>query len=84
VRQPTTAAASFAGFGEVDQLGMVNVALQLERLYAHPAVRYGIEERGVAVSGLFFDIATARVIEVTLDGIAEFDDAGSRVAAEPV
>ncbi|MFD0361225.1 SulP family inorganic anion transporter [Nocardia sp. GCM10030253] len=81
---PVADAAAFAGFGEVDQLGMVNVALQLERLYAHPAVRGGIEERGVAVSGLFFDIATARVIEVTVDGIAEFDDAGSRVAAEPV
>ncbi|MEV6427073.1 SulP family inorganic anion transporter [Nocardia sp. NPDC051463] len=81
---PVADAAAFAGFGEVDQLGMVNVALQLERLYAHPAVRSGIEERGVAVSGLFFDIATARVIEVTVGGIAEFDDAGSRVAAEPV
>ncbi|MFQ6397206.1 SulP family inorganic anion transporter [Nocardia sp. KC 131] len=81
---PVADAAAFAGFTEVDQLGMVNVALQLERLYAHPVVRYGIEERGVAVSGLFFDIATARVIEVTVDGIAEFDDAGSRVAAEPV
>ncbi|WP_328403300.1 SulP family inorganic anion transporter [Nocardia sp. NBC_00403] len=81
---PVAAAAALVGFGQVDQLGMVNVALQLERLYAHPAVRYGIEERGVAVSGLFFDIATARLIEVTVDGIAEFDDAGSRVAAEPV
>jgi carbonic anhydrase len=32
---------------------------------------------------LFFYIATARLTEVTVDGIAEFDDAGSRVAAEP-
>ncbi|MFD6159408.1 SulP family inorganic anion transporter [Nocardia sp. NPDC060256] len=81
---PVAEAAALAGFGEVDQLGMVNVALQLETLHAHPAVRQGIEERGVAVSGLFFDIATARVIEVTVDGIAEFDDEGRRVAAEPV
>jgi len=78
VGHPVAAAAAFAGFGEVDQLGMVNVALQLETLYAHLAVRRGIEERGVAVTGLFFDIATARMIEVSVDGIAEFDDAGGR------
>ncbi|MEV6137415.1 bifunctional SulP family inorganic anion transporter/carbonic anhydrase [Nocardia sp. NPDC051990] len=71
---PVADAAAFAGFGPVDQLGMVNVALQLERLHAHPVVRRGMEERGVAVSGLFFDLATARVIEVAMDGIAEFDD----------
>ncbi|WP_228001624.1 SulP family inorganic anion transporter [Nocardia australiensis] len=80
---PVADAAVFAGFGPVDQLGMVNVALQLERLYEHPVIRRGIEERGVAVSGLFFDLATARVIEVTVDGIAEFDDVGKRTA-EPV
>lgn len=45
-------AAAFAGFGEVDQLGMVNVALQLERLYAHPVVRYGIEDRGARCRGV--------------------------------
>ncbi|MFI9511307.1 SulP family inorganic anion transporter [Nocardia sp. NPDC052566] len=80
---PVAEAAAFAGFSEVDQLAMVNVAVQLETLHAHPAVCRGVEERGVAVSGLFFDIATARVIEVTADGIAEFDDAGHRAAAEP-
>ncbi|UGT66509.1 bifunctional SulP family inorganic anion transporter/carbonic anhydrase [Nocardia gipuzkoensis] len=81
---PVGEAAAVAGFGPVDQLGMVNVAVQLETLYAHPAVRRGVEERGVAVSGLFFDLATARVIEVMVDGIAEFDDEGRRIAAEPV
>ncbi|WP_216907032.1 SulP family inorganic anion transporter [Nocardia noduli] len=81
---PVAVAAALAGFGEVDQLGMVNVAVQLESLLAYPAVRRGVEERGVAVSGLFFDLATARVIEVTVDGIADFDDRGARVTAEPV
>ncbi|WP_040867736.1 SulP family inorganic anion transporter [Nocardia exalbida] len=81
---PVAAAAAVAGFGEVDQLGMVNVAVQLETLHAHPVVRRGIEERGVAVSGLFFDLATARVIEVMVDGIAEFGDRERRIAAEPV
>jgi carbonic anhydrase len=93
---PVADAAASAGFDAVDQLGMVNVAVQLETLYAHPAVRRGMQERGVTVSGLFFDIATARVIEVSVNGIAEFndemtvediaelDDAVSHVAAEPV
>ncbi|MGW4717350.1 SulP family inorganic anion transporter [Nocardia sp. NPDC004260] len=81
---PVAAAAAVAGFGPVDQLGMVNVAVQLETLHAHPVVRRGIEERGVAVSGLFFDLATARVIEVMADGIAEFGDERRGIAAEPV
>ncbi|MEU6828208.1 bifunctional SulP family inorganic anion transporter/carbonic anhydrase [Nocardia beijingensis] len=81
---PVAAAAAVAGFGPVDQLAMVNVAVQLETLHAHPVVRRGIEERGVAVSGLFFDLATARVIEIMADGIAEFGDERGRIAAEPV
>ncbi|MEV0509829.1 bifunctional SulP family inorganic anion transporter/carbonic anhydrase [Nocardia tengchongensis] len=76
---PVGIAAAAAGFGLVDQLGMVNVAVQLETLYAHPVVRRGVQERGVVLSGLFFDIATARVVEVTVDGIAEIDGFG-RVA----
>ncbi|MCU1640751.1 MAG: putative sulfate transporter YvdB [Nocardia sp.] len=76
---PVALAAAAAGFGPVDQLGMVNVAVQLETLYAHPVVRRGVVERGVVLSGLFFDIATARVIEVTVDGIAEIGDMGSRL-----
>ncbi|APA97929.1 SulP family inorganic anion transporter [Nocardia seriolae] len=76
---PVATAARAAGFGPIDQLGMVNVAVQLETLYAHPVVRRGVEERGVVLSGLFFDIATARVVEVTVDGIGEIDGVG-RVA----
>ncbi|BDT98825.1 bifunctional SulP family inorganic anion transporter/carbonic anhydrase [Nocardia sputorum] len=79
---PVAAAAAVAGFGPVDQLGMVNVAVQLETLHAHPVVRRGVEERGVAVTGLFFDLATARVIEVMVDGIAEFGDEGRLIAVE--
>ncbi|MEU6585724.1 bifunctional SulP family inorganic anion transporter/carbonic anhydrase [Nocardia sp. NPDC046763] len=73
---PVAVAAVAAGFGPVDQLGMVNVAVQLETLSAHPVVRRGVQERGVVLSGLFFDIATARVVEVTVDGIAEIDHVG--------
>lgn len=81
---PVGLAAAAAGFGEVDQLSMVNIAVQLEHLQRHPAVRRAIEERGLTVSGLFFDIATARVIQVGVDGLAHFDEAGNRVAAELV
>ncbi|WP_067859725.1 SulP family inorganic anion transporter [Nocardia shimofusensis] len=67
---PVAEAARAAGYGEIDQLSMVNVAVQLATLHRHPAVRRAVAERGVTVSGLFFDIATARVIEVTAEGIA--------------
>lgn len=77
---PVALAARAAGFDEVDQLSMVNVAVQLETLHRHPAVRRAVAERGVAVSGLFFDIAGARVIEVTADSVRTLDDR----AEEPV
>ncbi|MEV0246383.1 bifunctional SulP family inorganic anion transporter/carbonic anhydrase [Nocardia sp. NPDC050712] len=71
---PVAIAAAAAGFGEIDQLSMVNVAVQLETLHRHPAVRAAIADRGVTVSGLFFDIATARVVEVTVDGLVRIED----------
>ncbi|WP_228001623.1 SulP family inorganic anion transporter [Nocardia australiensis] len=81
---PVAAAAQAAGFSAVDQLSMVNVAVQLETLLAHPAVRAAVAERGATVSGLFFDIAGARVIEITVDGIAHIDDTVRRPAPELV
>ncbi|MFC6012519.1 SulP family inorganic anion transporter [Nocardia lasii] len=78
---PVAAAAAAAGFDEVDQLSMVNVAVQLETLGRHPAVRRAITERGLVVSGLFFDIATSRVLEVGVDGIATIDDHPALVVA---
>lgn len=71
---PVARAAAEAGFNETDQLSMVNVAVQVETLLTHPIVRQAVIDRGITVSGLFFDIATARVLEVTADGIAEIDD----------
>ncbi|WP_278264143.1 bifunctional SulP family inorganic anion transporter/carbonic anhydrase [Nocardia sp. AG03] len=66
---PVAMAARAAGYGEVDQLSMVNVAVQLETLQRHPVVRRAIAERGVVVSGLFFDIANAQVVEVTAETV---------------
>ncbi|MCP2279117.1 SulP family inorganic anion transporter [Nocardia amikacinitolerans] len=81
---PVAEAARAAGYGEVDQLSMVNVALQLETLHRHPAVRRAVAERGVRVSGLFFDIGSARVVEVTVDGLAHIDDVDERPVPELV
>ncbi|MFE7800174.1 SulP family inorganic anion transporter [Nocardia sp. NPDC057440] len=81
---PVAAAAAAAGFGAVDQLSMVNVAVQLETLHRHPAVQAAIAQRGVTVSGLFFDIASARVIGITIDGLVEIDDAEQRSTPELV
>lgn len=69
-------AAEAAGFGPVEQLSMVNIAVQLENLHRHPSVRRAVEERGVTVSGLFFDIASARLIQVCVDGIAPIENDG--------
>ncbi|MCM6774609.1 bifunctional SulP family inorganic anion transporter/carbonic anhydrase [Nocardia sp. CDC159] len=78
---PVVRAAAAAGYDQVAQLAMVNVAVQLETLYGHPVVQQAITERGVKVSGLYFDIGTARVLEVTTDGIAEIVDAGEKAVA---
>ncbi|WP_280491073.1 hypothetical protein [Nocardia asiatica] len=56
----------------------------LETLYAHPAARRGIEERGGARSGLSFGPPTVRVIEVMVDGIGKFGHGGRRIVAEPL
>ncbi len=71
---PVAEAAAAAGYGAADQLSMVNIAVQLDTLRDHPVVARAVAERGVAVSGLFFDIGTARVLEVTTTGIAEITD----------
>ncbi|MQY21849.1 SulP family inorganic anion transporter [Nocardia macrotermitis] len=71
---PVAVAAAEAGYDETAQLSMVNVAVQLETLAAHPLVRRAVRERGLVVSGLYFDIATARVLSVTTTGISEIAD----------
>ncbi|MFF2551143.1 SulP family inorganic anion transporter [Nocardia sp. NPDC058058] len=74
-------AAAAAGFDRADQLAMVNVAVQLETLRNHPVVRDAMLRRGVAVSGLFFDIGTARVMQITANGLSEITDPDLSVLA---
>jgi len=69
-----------AGYSTVDQLAMVNVAVQLGKLHNHPHAGPALAGGQVQGTGLFYDIATARVLEVTPDGIADLDPAlGARL-----
>jgi carbonic anhydrase len=70
---PVQAAAADAGFNTVDQLAMVNVAVQLDRLQRHPGLQEALQTGRVHVAGLFYDIATARVLRVTPSGIGHLD-----------
>ena len=58
-------AAAEEGFGVVDQLSMVNVALQAQTLAAHPLVRARHLAGDLEVIGLFYDIGTAAALRVT-------------------
>jgi len=66
---PVGEAARQAGFSEVDQLGMVNVAIQLQNLERHPRVGPAVAAGKVHLAGVFYDLATARVIRITAEGI---------------
>ncbi|MGH3535309.1 MAG: carbonic anhydrase, partial [Pseudonocardiaceae bacterium] len=66
---PVGVAATAEGRDEVDRLAMVNVALQVETLRTHPAVRDAVAASRVQVAGLFLDLRTARLL--LLDSAAE-------------
>jgi carbonic anhydrase len=70
---PVQVAAEKAGYGAVDQLAMVNVAVQLERLQQHASLQDAVRSGDVHVTGLFYDIATARVLQITTTGISHLD-----------
>ncbi|SEC38156.1 SulP family inorganic anion transporter [Rhodococcus koreensis] len=70
---PVARAAAELGFDEVDQLGMVNVAVQVQTLGRHPLVGAAAAEGRVRVAGMFFDIPSARVLEITSTGVSYLD-----------
>lgn len=70
---PVARAAAELGFDEVDQLGMVNVAVQVQTLGRHPLVGEAVAEGRVRVAGMFFDIPSARVLEITSTGVSYLD-----------
>lgn len=61
---PVAQAAADAGFGPVDQLSMVNVALQVEALTRHPMIEERCRRGEVEVYGMFYDVANASVLRI--------------------
>ncbi|MCW1958449.1 MAG: carbonic anhydrase, partial [Mycobacterium sp.] len=66
---PARASATMCGFGPVDQLAIVNVAVQVERLTRHPLLGEALQAGRVRVVGAFFDIGAAHVYEIDEYGI---------------
>lgn len=56
-------------FSELDQLAIVNVAVQVERLNRHPLIAPLVAAGQLRVVGIFFDFATVHVHEVDQHGI---------------
>ena len=70
---PVAVAAEAEGYNQLDQLSMVNVAVQLRKLEEHPVTGPALASGQVQATGLFYDIPTARVVLVTLEGIEQLD-----------
>jgi carbonic anhydrase len=68
-RHPARASAQAGGFGEVDQLSVVNVAVQVERLAQHPILAPAMASGALQVVGIFFDMSTSHVYQVNQHGI---------------
>jgi carbonic anhydrase len=68
-RHPVARAAASAGFGPVDQLSMVNVALQVETLLRHPLVEKPYLRGELDVFGVFYDIPSATVLRIRATAI---------------
>ncbi|ASN21564.1 SulP family inorganic anion transporter [Arthrobacter sp. YN] len=70
---PVARAAEAEGYSRLDQLSMVNIALQLRKLEDHPVTGPALASGSVQATGLFYDICTARVVLVTPEGIEQLD-----------
>ena len=74
---PVARAAASAGYGPVDQLSMVNVALQVETLTRHPLIEEPCRRGDLDVFGVFYDISGAVVLRISPTAIDSFELAGS-------
>ncbi|CAN5612043.1 SulP family inorganic anion transporter [soil metagenome] len=74
---PVARAARELGFAEIDQLAMVNVAIQLQTLNRHHVVGKAAADGTVRVIGLFFDIPSARVLQIESQSVTELDPASA-------
>ncbi|WP_165615373.1 carbonic anhydrase, partial [Mycobacteroides chelonae] len=69
---PVAQEAAHAGFSAVDQLGMVNVATQVEALTRHPLVVEARKHGGLDVIGVFYDIPSAVPLRIGSTSIDSF------------
>ncbi len=78
-QHPARASARASGFGDADQLSVVNVAVQLERLARHPILAPALASGSLQVVGMFFDMSTSHAYEVNQHGIVRpTEPAGAR------
>ncbi|MBY0443387.1 MAG: bifunctional SulP family inorganic anion transporter/carbonic anhydrase [Mycobacteriaceae bacterium] len=68
-RHPVQVSAQSYGFSQADQLGAVNVIIQMERLAGNPIVAAAKAAGFLKIFGIFFDNATARVYQVNESGL---------------
>ncbi|CPT96352.1 carbonic anhydrase [Mycobacteroides abscessus] len=61
--------AAASGLDQADQLAIVNVAIQVERLVHHPILVAAVVSGRLRVAGTFFSAAHGRLYEVTATGI---------------
>lgn len=61
--------AAANGFNHADQLAVVNVVIQVERLVYHPILVAAIVSGRLRVAGIFYSAATERLYEVSATGI---------------
>jgi len=66
---PARVSAKSNGFNDVDQLSVVNVAVQVERLTRHPILAPAIASGALQIVGMFCDISTSHVYQVNQHGI---------------
>ena len=64
-RHPLAQSAAESGYDTVDQLAIVNVAVQTEILAQHPLIRERHQRGDLDVIGLFYDAPRGRVLHVT-------------------
>lgn len=70
---PVRLDAEAAGYSRIDQLALVNVAVQLENLSKHPRISARVAEGSLNLVGLFYDLSTAAVVRVSAQGIEQPD-----------
>lgn len=81
---PVGKSAAAAGYGKLDQLSMVNVAAQMQKLENHDLLGPALATGRVHITGLFYDISTARVLLIKPEGIEQLDPLPEQKQEMPV